>query len=105
MIKDKIAKNVELILVIVVLYILGNVLENVLYKDNPENVFKRFYTKWGIITLGLILAFAGAYWLDKYALLLSLLIAFLACIVWMVLSKPKLVVNKNQTIILKGESK
>ena len=35
----------ELLLILIVLYIIGSVLEGVLYKDTPENVLKKFYTQ------------------------------------------------------------
>lgn len=73
----------ELLLILIVLYILGNVLESVLYKDTPENVLKRFYTKWTTITVGLALSFLGAYMLKEWCLLLPLVIAFLASLAWM----------------------
>ena len=78
----------ELVLILIVLYILGSVLENVLYKDIPENVRKRFYAKWITMVLGSLLALAGAYLLREWCLLLPLLIAFLLTLGW-ALSYPK----------------
>lgn len=78
----------ELLLILIVLYILGNVLESVLYKDNRENVLKRFYTKWATMVVGLILAFFGAYILKEWCLLLPLLIAIIAEVLW-VLFAPR----------------
>lgn len=79
----------ELLIILVVLYILGNVLESVLYKDNTENVLKkRFYAKWTLITAGLAVAWAGAYYMQEWCLLLPLLVAFIASLIW-TLSRPK----------------
>jgi hypothetical protein len=75
----------ELLLILIVLYILGNVLESVLYKDNPENVLKKFRAKWTTVALGLAIAFLGAYLLKEWCLLLPLIIAFLAALLWLFL--------------------
>src|SRR3989338_1420904 len=74
----------ELLLIIVVLYIFGNVLENVLYKDTVENTRKRFLTKWSTISTGSLVALIGAYWLKEYCLLLPLLVALILSVAWMI---------------------
>ncbi|MDO8565278.1 MAG: peptidoglycan-binding protein [bacterium] len=79
----------ELLLIIIVLYIIGSVLEGVLYKDLPENISKRFFVKWGAIAVGFVLALVGAYLLQEWCLLLPLIIALLATGVYMILSTPK----------------
>ncbi len=76
----------ELILILVVLYILGSVLETMLYKDVPENVRKRFYTKWGTITGGLVLALIGAYFWN-WCLLLPLLLALIATVIYIFIKR------------------
>lgn len=73
----------EFILILIVLYILGSVLEDVFIKDNKENVLKKFFTKWGIISVGLVAAFIGAYLLGEWCLLLPILIVLAASIIWM----------------------
>ena len=45
-----------LLLILIVLYIIGNVLKDVLYKDVPENRRKRFLIKWSLINLGVVAA-------------------------------------------------
>jgi len=59
----------ELLLVLIVLYILGNVLESVLYKEQTTEGNKdvldtiasdRFKAKWWTIAAGLLVAFGGA---------------------------------------------
>ena len=87
----------ELLLILVVLYILGNVLESVLYKDVPENAAKRFRAKWITIVLGLAIAFLGSYLLKEYCLLLPLTIAFLASLGWM-LRGPRPVIPTTTVI-------
>ncbi len=79
----------ELLLILVVLYILGSVLESVLYKDVPENVSKRFYTKWLTILGGLLVAFLGAMMLKEWPLLLPLLLIFLGVLIWLIARHPK----------------
>ncbi len=79
----------EFLLILIVLYILGSVMESVLYKDVPENVRKRFRTKWGTILGGLILAFVGALALKEHCLLLPLIAAFLGALGWGILKHPK----------------
>jgi fimbrial isopeptide formation D2 family protein len=79
----------ELLLILVVLYILGSILESVLYKDVPENVSKRFYTKWLTILVGLLLSFWGAYMLKEWPLLLPLLVIFLAVLIWILVRHPR----------------
>ncbi len=86
----------ELLLILLVLYIIGNVLENVLYKDNKENVLKRFYTKWSTICIGLALAFGLAYYLKQWCLLLPLIVAFLGALTYLFIGRRKFVtVNKS----------
>ena len=87
----------ELLLILIVLYILGNVLENVLYKDNPENVSKRYYAKWWTITSGFLVSLGGAYYLGEWCLLTPLLIALLAVVVWIFTRpRPKIVLEKTE---------
>ena len=71
----------ELILILVVLYVLGAVLENVLYKDTLENIVKRHRTKWLTMSLGSLAAAIIAYLAGEYCLIFPLIIAFLACLV------------------------
>jgi hypothetical protein len=73
----------EWLLIIIVLYILGSVLKDVLYKDIPENVLKRFLTKWITISLGLIAAIVIAYILEEWCIILPLIIALIVSLIWM----------------------
>lgn len=77
----------ELLLILIVLYILGNVLESVLYKDTPENTRKRHMAKWLTMTIGSVLALLGAYLLDEYCLILPLAIAFAASLFYTISKK------------------
>jgi hypothetical protein len=72
-----------LILILVVLYVLGTVLENVLYKNTPENVRKRFLAKWITISAGLVVALIGVYMTERYYLILPLLIVLVATVGWL----------------------
>ncbi|MEX2013648.1 MAG: hypothetical protein WD897_01915, partial [Parcubacteria group bacterium] len=73
----------EFLLILIVLYIVGTVLKNVLYKDIPANSRKRFLTKWFAINLGIIVAIIVAYALGYWCLILPLIIALIIGLVWM----------------------
>jgi hypothetical protein len=76
----------EFILILIVLYILGNVLEDVLYKkEDPLKARARFYAKWTTILIGLIAAGIVAYIVDEWCLILPLLVALIISLVWMAL--------------------
>jgi len=77
----------EVILILAVLYILASVLENVLYKETPENVLKRFRAKWITATVGLVVAIFGAYLLKESCLILPLLIALVMTVAWVLYGK------------------
>ena len=85
----------QFLLILIVLYILGSIMENVLYKDIPENVLKKFHAKWGTIIAGLALSFVGAYMLEFWCLLLPLLIAFIASVIWMITKQPSRIKSKE----------
>ncbi len=72
----------ELLLILIVLYILVNVLEDVLYKK-IEDVRRRFVTKWTTICVGLCIAIILAYIWGLWCLILPLLIALLISLAWM----------------------
>jgi uncharacterized membrane protein len=72
----------QLILVIIVLYIIGNVLKDVLYKDTVENTRKRFLTKWIAIDVGILMAVLLAFLLDLWCLILPLLIIWVLSLMW-----------------------
>ncbi|MDP3875101.1 MAG: peptidoglycan-binding domain-containing protein [bacterium] len=74
-----------LLLILIVLYIIGSVLKDVLYKDVPENSRKRFLTKWFAINLGIVAAIILAYIFGWWCLVLPLIIALTICLVWMLL--------------------
>jgi hypothetical protein len=82
----------EFLLILIVLYILASVLEDVLYKkEDLTAVTKRFYTKWTTMAVGLLIAGIIAYILGEYCLLLPILIAIILSLVWMALGRPKAV--------------
>jgi hypothetical protein len=81
--KDTMQCLYEFILILVVLYILGAVLRDVLYNDVPENNTKRTLTKWVSITVGLLAAMVIAFALREFCLMLPLLISTLASMVWL----------------------
>ncbi|MEK7227507.1 MAG: peptidoglycan-binding domain-containing protein [Patescibacteria group bacterium] len=78
----------QFLLILIVLYILGSIMESVLYKDNPENILKKFYSKWATILIGLVLAFIGAYLLELWCLLLPLLLSLITSAIWMFVKRP-----------------
>ena len=56
------AKSIYGLLVFVIaLYVLGNVLKDVFYKNTPGNIRKRFLAKWLIIDVGLALAIVASF--------------------------------------------
>jgi hypothetical protein len=76
----------ELLLILIVLYILGNVLEDVLYKTkDPSKARAKFFAKWLTITLGLVVAMIVAYTVGEWCLMLPLLVALILSLVWMAL--------------------
>ncbi|MES2214279.1 MAG: hypothetical protein V4465_02760 [Patescibacteria group bacterium] len=75
----------EWLLILIVLYILGSVLKDVLYKETPENVLKRFLAKWITISLGLVAAILIAYVLGEWCIILPLIIALIISLIWMAL--------------------
>lgn len=73
----------EFLLILIVLYILGSVLEDVLYKkETADALKKRFYTKWTAIMIGLIIAMIVAYIVGEWCLILPLLLALIISAVW-----------------------
>jgi hypothetical protein len=72
----------QLLLILIVLYILGNVLKDVLYKDIPENTYKRFLAKWLAMDIGLVVALVGAYIWGLWCLILPLLVVLAISIIW-----------------------
>jgi hypothetical protein len=73
----------EFLLILIVLYILASVLEDVLYKKEDITTFKkRFFTKWITIIVGLIVAIIIAYILNELCLILPLLIALVISLIW-----------------------
>lgn len=73
----------DLLLVLIVLYILVNVLEDVLYKKIVD-VRRRFLTKWATICVGLCIAIILAYIWGLWCLILPLLIALLISLAWII---------------------
>src|SRR3989338_10899 len=79
---DIIKCSYEFLLVIIVLYILGNVLKDVLYKNIPENAKKRFFTKWLTIDVGMGLAIVAAYMMRWWCVILPLMLALILSLIW-----------------------
>ena len=79
---DIIKCSYEFLLVIIVLYILGNVLKDVLYKNIPENAKKRFFTKWLTIDVGMGLAIVAAYMMRWWCIILPLMLALILSLIW-----------------------
>ncbi len=80
--RDKMQCLYEVVLIIFVLYILGSILADVLYKKDIDKPYRRFGYKWFAIVVGLIAAIAIAFLLGEFCLLLPLLIALLLSVVW-----------------------
>ncbi len=83
--KDKLQCLYELLVIIIVLYILGATLRDVLYKDTVDNVLKRFLTRWGVNIAGLLVVILTAYLLGEFCLLLPLLILTILSTLWIML--------------------
>src|SRR3990167_6487943 len=79
---DIIKCSYEFLLVIIVLYILGNVLKDVLYKNIPENAKKRFFTKWLTIDVSTGLAIVAAYMMGWWCVILPLILALILSLIW-----------------------
>jgi hypothetical protein len=98
----------EFLLILIVLYILGSVLEDVLIKDVPENVLKKFLVKWTTVSFGLTIAIIAAYVLGEWCLTLPLLIALIISLLWMALY-PKhdsiVASTKSKYLIITARSK
>jgi hypothetical protein len=78
----------EFLLILTVLYIIGTVLENVLFNGKPQSVYRKFLAKWAVISVGLVFSIIGAYIVGEYCLLIPLLIALILSLAWM-FSYPK----------------
>ena len=70
------------LLILIVLYIMGNVLKDVLYKDVPENNRQRFLTKWFVIGIGLAVAVILALIFGWWCLVLPLILAIVVSLIW-----------------------
>ena len=80
--RDKMQCLYEVVLILFVLYVLGSLLADVLYKKEIDKPYRRFGYKWFVIVVGLIVAVALAYLFGEFCLLLPLLIALLLSAVW-----------------------
>jgi hypothetical protein len=70
------------LLILVIIYILGDIIKDVLYEDTVENVLNRFIAKWITIAASLILAIIVALALKDWCLIIPLSIMLAASIVW-----------------------
>jgi hypothetical protein len=76
----------EFLLILIVLYFIACLLEDVLYKKEDLTAMKkRFFTKWATIATGLVIAGILAYIWNEYCLILPLLIALILSLIWMAL--------------------
>ncbi|HRH25816.1 MAG TPA: hypothetical protein PLD99_02655, partial [Parcubacteria group bacterium] len=80
--RDKMQCLYELALILFVLYILGSIVSDVLYKKGVEKSFKKFAYKWTTIVLGLTIAIILAFLLKEFCLLLPLIIALVLSLLW-----------------------
>jgi hypothetical protein len=87
----------EFLLILIVLYILGSIVESVLYKDIPENVRKRFLAKWITFAVGLVAAIVISLLLNDNGLFLPLLAALVITLIWLGTAKRKVIFNKTTT--------
>lgn len=94
----------EFLLILIVLYIIGSVLENVLYKDGPENTRKKFLTKWGVMSAGLLLSAVAAYMIGEMCLVLPLIVALILSLAWMFLYPKRDVIKEKTTTIMNRPS-
>ncbi len=77
-----IAKSIYGLLVFVIaLYVLGNVLKDVFYKNTPGNLRKRFITKWVVVDLGLVLGIVASL-VFKWWFVLPLFILLALSLTW-----------------------
>ncbi|MBI2673754.1 MAG: DUF11 domain-containing protein [Candidatus Zambryskibacteria bacterium] len=72
----------EFLLVLIILYILGNVLKDVLYKNVSENARKRFFTKWLTIDVGTGLVIVVAYIIGWWCVILPLILTLILSLIW-----------------------
>lgn len=78
----------ELLAIIIGLYIIGFVLNNVLYKGqgDGESVENRSFVTWLVYTLGFLLALIIAYVLGVWCIVLPLLVATIFSLIWFLAS-------------------
>ncbi len=98
----------EWLLILIVLYFLGDVLKDVLYKDEKENVLKKFIAKWTIIIVGLLAAIIIAFILYEWCLIFPLLVALILSIIWVSIYPKHESINtdiKSWYIVLRARGK
>ena len=93
--KDKLKCIYEVIVIIIVLYILGSFLRDVLYIQTRENALKRFLVKWVTISIGLAIAITISFYLGELCIVLPLALALLLSIIWMALYPKNLVIRSK----------
>jgi len=74
----------DLLLILIVLYLLVNVLDDVLYKK-IKDASKKFLAKWTTACLGLCIAIILAYIWGLWCIILPLLIALIISLIWMII--------------------
>ncbi len=75
----------EFILILIVLYVLGSVLEDALTNKTGADVEKKFRNKWLSIVAGLVISIILAYIFDEWCLILPLIVALILSIIWIVI--------------------
>ncbi len=98
----------EFLLILVVLYVLANVLEDVLNKKDNVDSRKKFNMKWTVIVLGLLGSTVLVYIFNEWCLILPLLVALILSAIWIALRPRHSSINasaKSWRMVLVGRSK
>ncbi|MFZ2048757.1 MAG: putative Ig domain-containing protein [Minisyncoccia bacterium] len=98
----------EWLLILIVLYFLGDVLKDVLYKESEENVLKKFIAKWTTIIMGLIVAIIVAFIMFEWCLIFPLVVALILSIIWVSIYPKHDSINahiKSWYIVLRARGK
>lgn len=78
----------EFLIILIIVYIIGIALKNVLYNDEPKNIRKRFYTKWLAIDVSLVISLAVLSVKGWWCPILPIFVALIISIIW-TLTYPK----------------
>jgi len=75
----------QFVIILILLYILGNIIRSLFYKNIGPNQRKRFLIKWIVINVGLVASVPLAYVYEYWCLVLPFLVALLISLVWSIL--------------------